>query len=143
MGKLKENEPSMWKWILSFSFSAGLAGMLCCVAPAVLFMFGLMSGIYAISFADFFYTEQGAAGVGAWVLRGFAVLIGTAGIILYRRRQSQCSLEPARKRKNLMLVTVFMSLLGLGFFFTLDGLSSWFFDEYIVPAQQAEYHMEV
>ncbi len=57
--------PSIWRWALSLAASAGVAGMLCCVAPMVLFMLGLMGGVYAISFADFFYQADGAAGVGA------------------------------------------------------------------------------
>ena len=34
----------MWKWVAKVASSVGLAGMLCCVAPAVLFMLGLMGG---------------------------------------------------------------------------------------------------
>ena len=55
---IQQKEPSLWKWGLKIAASAGLAGMICCVAPAVLFAFGLMGGIYAISFADFFYAEE-------------------------------------------------------------------------------------
>ena len=40
----------------------GQTGMLCCVAPAVLFMFGLIGGVYAISFANFFY-KDGSTGL--------------------------------------------------------------------------------
>jgi hypothetical protein len=48
--------------------------MRCCVAPAVLFMFGLMGGVYAISFADFFYNEDGATGLSTSAPHGNAVL---------------------------------------------------------------------
>ena len=51
---LESSEPQLFRWALKYAASAGLAGILCCVVPAVLFMFGLMGGIYAISFADFF-----------------------------------------------------------------------------------------
>ena len=43
--------------------------MICCVAPAILFMFGLMGGVVAISFADFFYAEDGSIGTGSILLR--------------------------------------------------------------------------
>jgi len=33
-------------------------------------MFGFMSGVYAISFADFFYKDDGSSGAGAWVFKG-------------------------------------------------------------------------
>ncbi len=130
--------PNLWTWALGVAASAGLAGMLCCVAPMVLFMFGLMGGVYAISFADFFYATDGSAGTGAWALRGVAVLIGGIGVWRYRRQQDACSIDPGRKRTNLVLVTFLISVLGVGFFLSLERLSSWYFDAYIVPAQQAE-----
>ncbi len=129
-------QPSVWKWALKVAASAGLTGIVCCVAPAVLFMLGLMGGIYAISFANFFYEEDGSAGLGAWILRGVAVVIGVVGVLLYRRRQNQCSIDPKRQRRNLILVTVLIVVLGVGFFFTLERLTGWYFDAYVVPAQQ-------
>ena len=140
--KTQQQEPNLWSWALKFAATAGIAGIICCVAPAVLFMLGLMGGIYAISFADLFYAEDGAAGTGAWVLRGIAVIIGIAGIYLYRRKQDQCSIDPKRKRKNLVLISVAIIVLGLTVFLTLEKFSTWYFDEYIVPAQQEEYETE-
>lgn len=113
--------------------------MLCCVAPAVLFALSLMSGIYAISFANFFYAADGSAGLGVWVLRGLAALVGLVGLLLYRRKQNQCSVDPKRKRKNLLLTGVLILLLDAGFYLSFEELTAWYFDEYIVPAQQAEY----
>lgn len=135
----KQKEPNVLKWALKYAASAGIAGILCCVAPAVLFMFGLMGGIYAISFADFFYAEDGSVGLGSWILRGLAVIIGVYGIYLYRRKQNQCSIDPKRKRKNLILMIVITAVLGLGVFLTLEKWSSWYFNKHIVPAQQEEY----
>ncbi|HCY82708.1 MAG TPA: hypothetical protein DHV22_14485, partial [Xanthomarina gelatinilytica] len=103
------------------------------------FMFGLMGGIYAISFADFFYAEDGSIGTGSWILRGLAVIIGVYGIYLYRKKQNQCSMDPKRKKKNLILMIVITFILGLGIFLSLEKWSSWYFDEHIVPAQQEEY----
>lgn len=137
--KSLESEPNILKWAFKFAASAGIAGILCCVAPAVLFMFGLMGGIYAISFADFFYAEDGSIGLGSWILRGLAVVIGIYGIYMYRKKQNQCSIDPKRKKKNLFLVTVIIAVLGIGIFFTLEKWSSWYFDKHIVPAQQEEY----
>lgn len=138
--KAAENqEPNVFKWALKFAASAGIAGIICCVAPAVLFMFGIMGGIYAISFADFFYAEDGSVGIGSWILRGAALLIGVYGIYLYRKKQNQCSIDPKRKRKNLILVTIITLILGVGIFLSLEKWSSWYFDKHIVPAQQEEY----
>jgi hypothetical protein len=134
-----ESPPSLWDLGFKVAASVGLAGMLCCVAPAVLFAVGLVGGIYAISFADLFYAPDGSAGLGAWILRGVAVLVGLAGTWLYHRRQNQCSIDPARKRKNLALFALLVVVLGTGFYLSFEELTSWYFNEYIVPAQQAEY----
>ena len=130
--------PSLMKWGLSVAASAGLTGMLCCVAPMVLFMMGIMGGTYAISFADFFYEPDGSPGVGAWVLRVVAVVVGLAGFWRYRTQQNQCSIDPGRQQKNLVLLAFVIVFLGVGFFLSFEALSSWFFDAYIVPAQQKE-----
>ncbi|WP_263788063.1 hypothetical protein [Salinibacter grassmerensis] len=119
--------------------SAGLAGMICCVAPAVLFAMGVMGGIYAISFADFFYAADGSAGLGAWLLRGLAALVGLVGTWLYYRRQNQCSIDPKRKRRNVALLALLVATLGTGAYLTFEKATSWYFDQYVVPAQQAEY----
>lgn len=141
MTQANETEPSLLRWSLSVAASAGLTGMICCVAPMVLFMFGIMGGAYAISFADFFYQADGSAGMGAWGLRGIAVLVGLAGVWRYRQKQNQCSIDPKRQQKNLILLVGLIVVLGVGFFFSLDSLSSWYFDAYIVPAQQLELNV--
>ncbi|MEM6734860.1 MAG: hypothetical protein AAF620_02205 [Bacteroidota bacterium] len=141
--KNKTQEPNLIKWALRVATSAGLAGMLCCVAPAILFMFGIMGGVYAISFADFFYTDTGAAGVGAWILRIMAVAIGAYGIYRFKTRQNQCSIDPKRKQKNLVLIIVTICVIGMGIYLSLEKLSSWYFDQYIVPAQQEELFKKV
>ena len=134
----EQPEPGIVRWGVSIAASAGLTGMLCCVAPMVLFMTGLMGGAYAISFADFFYAEDGAPGTGAWVLRGVAVAMGAGGLWRYKHHQNHCSMEPQRRTINLALVAALIAVLGVGIFLTLESLSSWYFDAYIVPAQQRE-----
>jgi len=46
--------------------------------------------------------------------------------------------NPKRRQKNLALLVGLISVLGVGFFLSLEALSSWYFDAYIVPAQQTE-----
>ena len=133
----EKSPPNLFRWGLSVAAVSGLTGMLCCVAPMVLFMFGLMGGTYAISFADFFYSGDDP-GIGAWLLRIIAVGIGVTGVIRYRKQQNQCSLDPKRQKKNLILLIGLIGIVGVGFFLTLESLSSWYFDAYIVPAQQQE-----
>ncbi|MDG1777903.1 MAG: hypothetical protein P8H23_00995 [Flavobacteriaceae bacterium] len=134
----QEKDPNLVKWGVKYSISAAIAGILCCVAPAVLFMFGLMGGVYAISFADFFYKDDGSSGVGAWILKILALCIGIYGVYSFRKKQNQCSIDPKRKKKNLILLITMILVLGVGLFLSLEKWSAWYFDEYIVPAQQQE-----
>ena len=134
----EQKNPNLIKWGVKYSLSAAIAGILCCVAPAVLFMFGLMGGVYAISFADFFYKEDGSSGVGAWILKIIALGIGIYGVYSFRKKQNQCSIDTNRKQKNLILLIAMILVLGIGLFLSLEKWSAWYFDEYIVPAQQKE-----
>ncbi len=140
---MTENKnPNLLKWGIKYSLSAAVTGMLCCVAPAVLFMFGLMGGVYAISFADFFYNEDGSSGTGAWILKIIAVAIGFYGIYSFRKKQNQCSIDPKRKKKNLIVLIGIIVILGVGLFLSFEKWSAWYFDEYIVPAQQKELNIK-
>jgi len=86
----------------------------------------------------FFYEQDGSTGTGSFILRGVAVIIGIYGIYAYRKKQNQCSIDPNRKRKNLIILSLTILILGVGLFFTLEKWSSWYFDKYIVPEQQKE-----
>ena len=89
---MKMKSPNAFKWSLKFGLISALTGMICCVAPAILFMFGLMGGVVAISFADFFYAEDGSLGTGSILLRILACFLGIYGFIMYRKKQNQCYL---------------------------------------------------
>ncbi len=135
--------PSLLKWSLKYSLSAAVAGIVCCVAPAVLFMFGLMGGVYAISFADFFYNEDGSEGTGSLILKGIAIAIGIYGIYSFRKKQNQCDIYKKIKRKNLILLIIITLFVGVGLFLSIEKWSSWYFDEHIVPAQQKELNISI
>ena len=134
----KNVKPNPLRWGVKYSLGAAITGILCCVAPAMLFMFGLMSGVYAISFADFFYQEDGSSGTGAWILRILALSVGFYGIYSFRKKQNQCSIDPKRKQKNLILLTIIIAILGIITYLVLEKWSAWYFDAHIVPAQQKE-----
>ena len=135
---MKMKSPNVFKWSLKFGLISALTGMICCVAPAILFMFGLMGGVVAISFADFFYEEDGSLGTGSILLRILACFLGIYGFIMYRKKQNQCSIDPKRKKLNLTLLTFLLLTFGVSFFLAFESLSGWYFDEYIVPQQQIE-----
>jgi hypothetical protein len=61
---------------------------------------------------------------------------------MFRKKQNQCSINPKRKKKNLILMTTITLVLGVGIFLSLEKLSSWYFNEYVVPAQQEEFRVK-
>jgi hypothetical protein len=103
---MKNKKPNLVMWGLKYSLGAAFTGILCCVAPAILFMFGLTSGIYAISFADFFYSSDGSIGQGALILRILAVFVGLFGIYSFRKKQNNCEIDNNKKHLNLILLTI-------------------------------------
>ena len=133
--------PNAFKWSIKYGLLSALTGMLCCVAPAVLFMFGLMGGVVAISFADFFYKEDGSLGIGSIILRIIAVGFGVYATLIFRKKQNQCSINPQRKKLNLILLILLLTTFGVSFFLAFESLSSWYFDKYIVPQQQLELNI--
>ena len=110
----------------------------CVVSPLPFYLCWGLWGVVAISFADFFYQEDGSLGTGAILLRVVAVLIGAYGIYKYKTTQDQCSIDPKRKKLNLLLVGALIIILGILLFIGLEEFSSWYFDTYIVPQQQIE-----
>jgi len=134
----------MWKayHLIKVSLSAALTGIICCLGPLVLFQFGLMSGIYAISFADFFYTEDGSIGIGAIILRVIGLFIVIAGILSYNKKED-CSLNSEKQKKiNKVLFGIIVLIISVSLFMTLDEFSSIYFDRYIVPQQQIELNIK-
>jgi hypothetical protein len=134
----------MWKTyhLIKVSLSAALAGIICCIGPVVLFQFGLMSGVYAISFADFFYAEDGSIGAGAIILRVVGLFIVIIGVISYNKKED-CSVNSEKQKKiNKILFASIVLVISISLFFTLDEFSSIYFDKYIVPQQQIELNIK-
>tara|TARA_A100001011_G_scaffold82002_1_gene85344 strand:- start:1783 stop:2196 length:414 start_codon:yes stop_codon:yes gene_type:complete len=127
------------KNIFKYGIASAFAGIVCCVAPMILFQLGVIGGIYAISFADFFYKSDGSLGLFGWIIRIIGLLIVCYGIYRFNIKEN-CSLNSDnQKRINKMLFSVLLIIFSLTLFLSLEKLSSIYFDEYIVPAQKKEY----
>ncbi len=87
---------------------SGLVGMLCCVTPVVLVLFGLTTATAAVSLATRWYAEY------AWSLRGVALLLAMAGMVLHLRTRNACSLRGARANLSLIVTTVVVGVLAYG-----------------------------
>lgn len=130
--------PNPFAVAVRYGLGAAVAALLCCVAPAVLVLFGLMGGVAALSFTGRFYHPDGSANAAGWLLRSVAVVIGAAAVVLYRRKQNQCSVDPARKRRNLAILVSSLVLVGAAAFLVLDRASTAVFESTIAPLQQRE-----
>ena len=127
------------KNIFRYGIASAFAGILCCVAPMILFQLGLIGGIYAISFADFFYKSDGSLGLFGWLIRIIGLSIVCYGIYRFNIKED-CSLNSDnQKRINKLLFSFLLITFSLSLFLSLEKLSSIYFDEYIVPAQKQEY----
>ncbi len=130
---------SFIKNIFQYGIASAFAGIVCCVAPMILFQLGLIGGIYAISFADFFYKPDGSLGLFGWLIRIIGLSIVCYGIYRFNIKED-CSLNSDKqKRINKLLFSVLLIIFSLSLFLSLEKLSSIYFDEYIVPAQKKEY----
>ena len=127
------------KNIFKYGLASAFAGIMCCVAPMILFQLGLIGGIYAISFADFFYKADGSLGLFGWLIRIIGLSIVCYGIYRFNIKED-CSLNSDnQKRINKLLFSLLLLTFSISLFLSLEKLSSIYFDEYIVPAQQKEY----
>ena len=109
-------QQGLQKFGIGLGLFSGLVGMLCCVTPAVLVLFGLTTATAAVSLATRWYAEY------AWYLRGAAVLLAIAGIVLHLRRRNACSLRGARTNLGLIVTTLTVGVLTYAAFY---GFTTW------------------
>ena len=101
---VKSDGLPMW----GIGFASGLVGILCCVGPTVLVVFGIISAGTAFVWANDLYDNY------AWWFRlgGVAVL----GLLVWvsLRRRNQCSLAGVRQRRWRLLGVLAVALLVRG-----------------------------
>lgn len=78
----------------------GLTGILCCVGPTVLAIFGIVSAATAFSWATNLYDNY------AWWFRIGGMLLMAGVIALALRRRNQCSLAGARNARKKILIAL-------------------------------------
>ena len=110
----------MWKayHLIKVSFAAALTGIICCIGPVILFQFGIIGGIYAISFADFFYSDDGSIGFGAVLLRIIALIVIVFGIRSYNKKEDCTSNTKKQKSINKILFGLILLVFTLSIFIT-------------------------
>ena len=102
----------MWR----IGITSGVAGLMCCVGPTVLAIFGILSGATALAWANDLYDHY------AWWFRlgGLAVLAGLVWLAL--RRRNQCSLGGLRRWRWQLIGTLGVAV---GTYVALYALTTW------------------
>lgn len=126
----------MIKDIIKYGLGSSVAALFCCVGPAVLFFFGLSSGIFAFQFADFFYNVDGSVNAYGWALRGAGLAVLAYGIYKYNKKES-CSLNtPKQKRLNKIIFASILLFIGFGLYFLFTELTTNYFEVIDITRQQ-------
>lgn len=102
--------------IWRIGITGGLVGILCCVGPTVLAMFGIISGATALAWANNLYGNY------AWWFRlsGLGVLALLVWIAL--RRRNQCSLGGVRRLRWRLATTL---AIAAGTYAVLYAVTTW------------------
>ena len=102
----------MWR----IGIASGAAGLLCCVGPTVLAIFGILSGAIALAWANNLYDNY------AWWFRlgGLALLSGLVWLAL--RRRNQCSIGGLRHWRWRLAGTLGVAI---GTYLALYALTTW------------------
>ncbi|KZS84353.1 hypothetical protein B4U45_12965 [Mycobacterium persicum] len=108
----KDGRLPIWR----IGITGGLVGILCCVGPTVLAMFGIISGATALVWANNLYGNY------AWWFRlsGLGVLALLVWIAL--RRRNQCSLGGIRRLRWRLATTLGIAV---GTYAVLYAVTTW------------------
>ncbi|ORV69697.1 hypothetical protein [Mycobacterium gastri] len=108
----KDGRLPIWR----IGITGGLVGILCCIGPTVLAMFGIISGATALVWANNLYGNY------AWWFRlsGLGVLALLVWIAL--RRRNQCSLPGIRRLRWRLATTLGIAV---GTYAALYAVTTW------------------
>ena len=129
----------MIKDAIKYGLGASITALFCCVLPSILFAIGIGSGIFAFTFADFFYNTDGSANIYGWGLRALGALIVACGIYKYNKKES-CTLNtPKQKKFNKIMFAVILISLAYGLYELFTYLTTEYFAVIDITRQQ-EYN---
>lgn len=102
--------------IWRIGITSGAFGLLCCVGPTVLALFGIVSGATALAWGDKLYDHY------AWWFRlgGLGMLAALTAIAL--RRRNHCTIGGVRRWRGRLAATVGIAV---GTYVALYALTTW------------------
>lgn len=102
--------------IWRIGITSGAFGLLCCVGPTVLALFGIVSGATALAWGDKLYDQY------AWWFRLGGLTMLVALIVIALRRRNQCSIGGVRRWRVRLAATLGIAV---GTYVALYALTTW------------------
>ena len=111
-GNMTQDVKSLWRWIGGSAFLASM----CCFPSIVLVLFGLASVSTAAALSNDLYWGTNGMGWFRPTLMMLSVVMVSAGLVFYFRKQGICSLDEAKQQRqriiNTTLVVFILSALA-------------------------------
>lgn len=111
-GNMTQDVKSLWRWIGGSAFLASM----CCFPSIVLVLFGLASVSTAAALSNDLYWGTNGMGWFRPTLMMLSVIMVSAGLVIYFRKQGICSLDEAKQQRqriiNTTLVVFILSALA-------------------------------
>ena len=109
---MTQDVKSLWRWIGGSAFLASM----CCFPSIVLVLFGLASVSTAAALSNDLYWGTNGMGWFRPTLMMLSVIMVSAGLVIYFRKQGICSLDEAKQQRqriiNTTLVVFILSALA-------------------------------
>lgn len=107
------------KELLKISSLPVFFASLCCLSPLILVMLGLSTVTFAASLSDILYGEY------KWIFRLIGLILLTASITFYLRRQKGiCTIDDLKRRRNEVINIIALSV--------ITGIFGYIFFLYVV-----------
>jgi hypothetical protein len=94
---------------------AGVAAILCCVSPVVLFLVGVSTATEAITLGDRLYYGY------AWYFRGAGLAIAIVATVIYLGRRRSCTLRGAAANWRTLLGIAVVMVVSYAALYTATG----------------------
>lgn len=115
-GNVTQDVKSLWRWISGSAFIASM----CCFPSIVLVLFGLASVSTAAALSNDLYWGTNGMGWFRPTLMVLSIIMVSAGLVIYFRKQGICSLDEAKQQRqriiNTTLVVFILSALAYTLF---------------------------
>ncbi|MDP6199448.1 MAG: hypothetical protein QF531_01635 [Candidatus Poseidonia sp.] len=106
-GNVTHDVKSLWKWIGGSAFLASM----CCFPSIVLVLFGAASVSTAAALSNDLYWGTNGMGWFRPMLMVLSIIMVSAGLVIYFRKQGICSLDEAKQQRQRIINTTLLAFI--------------------------------